>query len=545
MNDTRQPAYVPGPELRTLGVFAHPDDETLSGGPLLATMARRGHVTLVTTNRGERGEVIGADLAHLAGDHEALGDHRSAELTGAITALGIDEHYFADQLPGLRGSRPERYTDSGMQWPQGHTGVRAIPAEDIDDGAFSQADIAVSARLLAALIRTRRPHLVLTEEPDGGYGHPDHIAAHRVTMRAVELAAAEVLEPIVADDPLPGLEPWRVPVVAWVVRPAGRVRAALDWLAGYPRRAEVSEHTGGPLRVLSGEQMLPTIVRPDEQVDLDVPLSEEVLWALDAAMGSHRTQIQTAHVDPGLLADSGGHAAGWFGLSNDMLQPVLARGTAMVAPGWGSAEQLAALVGGAGEGPDGGAERAPDVSDGAGERAEPDGVGTGSGQRPDDVGAEGAGAHAAVQGDREADANAAVRAHAGADARANAGADADSDSGRDPRWYSALMMAMAGLMAVLVGSIGTVFHRWERPFGLLLALLVVLTGSVLARTLADRRGQVAYVGVVFVVVLAMTYLGNGDVIVANEPIGVLWLLGAPVAGLLGFLAPGRWFGDGR
>src|SRR5699024_5587257 len=151
---------------RTLGVFAHPDDETLSGGPLLATMARRGHVTVVTATRGERGEVIGPGLQHLAGDHQALGRHRVGEITGALDGLGVGEHYILDQLPGLRGHRPEQYTDSGMQWPQGQTGVRAIPADDVDEAAFSRADTEVSARVLAALIRTSRPDLVLTEEPD-------------------------------------------------------------------------------------------------------------------------------------------------------------------------------------------------------------------------------------------------------------------------------------------------------------------------------------------------------------------------------------------
>lgn len=471
---------------RTLGVFAHPDDETLSGGPLLATMARRGHVTVVTTNRGERGEVIGADLAHLAQDHQALGRYRTQEVGAATAALGVAEHHFLDELPGLTTHRPPRYTDSGMRWPEGQTGVRAIPAEDVDDHAFSRADTDISARVLAALIRTTRPDLVLTEEPDGGYGHPDHVQANRVTMRAVELAAAD-LEPLFPDDPTTGTQPWRVPVVAWVVQPQSRFRGGLDWLSRYGGRAGTSEHTGGPLTVPTGEQT-PTIVRPDNQVDLDIGLSASVLDALAPAMRAHRTQIQAVHVDQALVADSGGHAAGWFALSNDMLRPVPARATAMVAPGWGSAADLAGLAGGAGE----------------------DEVGH------DDAGAAGdAGAPGQRRGVRE----------------------------QDPRWYTGFMLSMTALLAILVGSIGTVFHRWEMPFGLLLSLLVVLTGSVLARALADRRGQLLYAGAIFVVILAMTYLGRADVIVTGEAIGVVWLLGAPALALLGLAAPKRWFRD--
>lgn len=481
------------PAPRTLGVFAHPDDETLSGGPLLATMARRGHVTVVTATRGERGEVIGSHLHHLTGDRAALGRYRAGEITGALDGLGVGEHHFLDQLPGLLAHRPEHYTDSGMQWPEGRTGVRAIPADDVDEAAFSRADTEASARVLAALIRTETPDLVVTEEPDGGYGHPDHIQAHRVTMRAVELAATAEIEALAADDPTIGTRPWRVPVVAWVVRPAGRVRGALAWLAAHAGRATVSEHTGGPLQVLAGEQVLPTIVRPDEQVDLDVPLPEAALTGLARAMTAHATQIQAVSVDAALVADSGGHAAGWFALSNDLLQPVPARVTAMIAPGWGDREQLRALVG-------------------AHTRAAHDD--------------EGSVAYDGARGSAEV-----------------SGADDEGGNEPDPRWYSAFMYTMTALLGVLVGSIGTVFHRWQVPFGLLLALLVVFTGSVLARALVDRRGQVTYTAVVFIVVVAMTYLGTADVIVTGEAVGVAWLLGAPVVAVLGALTPRGWFRD--
>lgn len=453
---------------RTLGVFAHPDDETLSGGAILATMATHGPVTLVTANRGEHGEVIGPELAHLEGDHDALGAHRAQEIAGAVRALGVSEHYFLDQLPGLKGLVPQRITDSGMQWPDGATGVRAEPADDIRDDAFSKVDTELTARLLAGLIRRTRPDLVLTEEPDGGYGHPDHVQANRVTMRAVQLAADDELASLGEDDPAVSLPPWRVPVVAWVVRPAERVRPALAWLTSHDGRAQVSEHTGGPLRVLDDHQELPTIVRPQSEIQVDIPLTGRVLEGLRTAMRSHRTQIQAVHVDPALVPASGGNAAGWFGLSNDLLQPVPARATAMLAPGWGTAADLQALLAG----------------------------------------------------------------------------EAPSSAGRDePTWYARVMLGLCVLMGVLVAMVGTVFHRWQVPFGLLIAVFTLFSAGVLTRTLADRRGQVSFAVAVCVVVMVMTYLGGSDVLVTGQPVGVAWLVAAPVAAFAAALIPKRWFRD--
>ncbi|NKY41079.1 PIG-L family deacetylase, partial [Cellulomonas septica] len=80
-----------------LAVHAHPDDETLSTGALLATWARAGlPVMVVTCTRGERGEVIGDALAHLEGDEPALAAHRDTELAAALSSLGVADHAFLD-----------------------------------------------------------------------------------------------------------------------------------------------------------------------------------------------------------------------------------------------------------------------------------------------------------------------------------------------------------------------------------------------------------------------------------------------------------------
>jgi len=95
-----------------LAVHAHPDDETLATGGLLATWARAGRpVTVVTCTRGELGEVIGGELAHLAGDGPALAAHRETELAGALGALGVADHVFLDTV-----APPARFVDSGMAW---------------------------------------------------------------------------------------------------------------------------------------------------------------------------------------------------------------------------------------------------------------------------------------------------------------------------------------------------------------------------------------------------------------------------------------------
>ncbi|MFJ8541427.1 N-acetyl-1-D-myo-inositol-2-amino-2-deoxy-alpha-D-glucopyranoside deacetylase [Streptomyces sp. NPDC093586] len=158
------------PARRLLLVHAHPDDESINNGATMARYAAEGaHVTLVTCTLGERGEVIPPGLAHLTG--AALGGHRRGELAEAMRALGVDD-------VRLLGG-PGRYADSGMM---------GLPDND-DPGCLWQADLDQAAALLVEVIREVRPQVLVTYDPDGGYGHPDHIQAHRIAMRAVELAA--------------------------------------------------------------------------------------------------------------------------------------------------------------------------------------------------------------------------------------------------------------------------------------------------------------------------------------------------------------------
>ncbi|WP_164737330.1 PIG-L family deacetylase [Georgenia sp. SYP-B2076] len=328
------------PEILTgglVGVFAHPDDEVLGAGGLLATAVRAGvGVTVVTATRGERGDVIPGDLAHLKGNGPALAHERQHELTRALTALGVHSHFFLDSLPGLAGRRPPRFTGSGMVWQRPGVGE---PEPDAGPSAFAGVPVELSARLLAGLLRRARPQVVVTEEPNGAYGHPDHVQTHRVTMRAVELAA-EASE-MADDDPLVGLEPYRVPVVAWVVESETRYRSALRWLQEVHRHRPVFGALGQALAPIPADGAMPSMVFPDDQVDLVIDISH-ALPAVAAALRAHRSQVQSVHLaDLTEPEERAQPALGWFALSNGLLLPLLGTACLHLVPGYDDVDRLA------------------------------------------------------------------------------------------------------------------------------------------------------------------------------------------------------------
>ncbi|GAA6524429.1 N-acetyl-1-D-myo-inositol-2-amino-2-deoxy-alpha-D-glucopyranoside deacetylase [Intrasporangium sp. DVR] len=160
---------------RLVLVHAHPDDETLTCGTTMAHHAARGdEVHVVTCTLGEEGEVIPEHLHDLEGHpDDLLAEHRRGELTAALRALGATGHLLGDDHGGL-GTR--RYRDSGM------AGSAAAARPD----AFVNADLTEAGAALAALLRELRPDVVITYDPEGGYGHPDHIQAHRLTRAALD-----------------------------------------------------------------------------------------------------------------------------------------------------------------------------------------------------------------------------------------------------------------------------------------------------------------------------------------------------------------------
>jgi N-acetyl-1-D-myo-inositol-2-amino-2-deoxy-alpha-D-glucopyranoside deacetylase len=264
-------------------VHAHPDDESINNGVTMAACAEQGMpVTLVTCTRGEEGEIIPARLASLAADRDdALGAHRAAELADAMAALGVTDHRF------LGGDREQgRWRDSGMM---------GAPQND-RPGAFWRADLDEAARALAAVIREVRPETLITYDPDGGYGHPDHIQAHRVATRGAELAAAP------GPDGRPG---HRVTRMLWnsVARSAAESALAGLRAAGpgrFPGIAELSDIPG---------------VVDDAEVALSVRATPAQAAAKIAAMRAHATQIE-------LPEPAAGAAGPAFVLSNALLQPL-------------------------------------------------------------------------------------------------------------------------------------------------------------------------------------------------------------------------------
>lgn len=160
-------------EKRLLLVHAHPDDESINNGATMAKYVALGAgVTLVTCTRGEEGEVLLPGLSHLASDKEdALGHHRIIELAAAMRELGVSDHRFL-------GGTTRSWRDSGMMGtPQN---------ENVD--SFWQADLDEAAMELVKVILEVKPQVMITYDEFGGYGHPDHIQAHRVAMRAAQLA---------------------------------------------------------------------------------------------------------------------------------------------------------------------------------------------------------------------------------------------------------------------------------------------------------------------------------------------------------------------
>ncbi|MFE0105618.1 N-acetyl-1-D-myo-inositol-2-amino-2-deoxy-alpha-D-glucopyranoside deacetylase [Streptomyces sp. NPDC059009] len=264
------------PARRLLLVHAHPDDESINNGATMAKYVAEGaRVTLVTCTLGEEGEVIPPELAHLAADREdALGAQRIGELSAAMKELGVADHRF------LGGTG--RYRDSGMMGAE----------QNHRDGSFWSADLDEAAASLVEVIREVRPQVLVTYDPDGGYGHPDHIQAHRVAMRAAELAAESAFRADLG-------EPHQIDKIYWNRAPRSVVEERFRWLVDealpqspFTRAAAVADVPG---------------VTGDERITAEID-GRAHARAKAAAMAAHATQVEVQ----GPL----------FVLSNGLAQPV-------------------------------------------------------------------------------------------------------------------------------------------------------------------------------------------------------------------------------
>jgi N-acetyl-1-D-myo-inositol-2-amino-2-deoxy-alpha-D-glucopyranoside deacetylase len=234
---------------RLLLVHAHPDDETINNGVTMAKYAASGaQVTLVTCTRGEEGEVLVTELANLASDKDdKLGEHREVELKDAMVQLGINDFRFL-------GAPNKKWRDSGMM------GTTQNERGDV----FWQADLDEASHELVKIILEIQPQVLITYDEFGGYGHPDHIKAHRVAMRAAELAAEQG---------------WQISKIYWNTMPRSVIQMGIEKM----------KEVGSDFFGAESADDLP-FAKPDELVTTVVNAPEYVPQKLEA-MKAHATQI--------------------------------------------------------------------------------------------------------------------------------------------------------------------------------------------------------------------------------------------------------------
>jgi N-acetyl-1-D-myo-inositol-2-amino-2-deoxy-alpha-D-glucopyranoside deacetylase len=238
--------------LTLLAVHAHPDDEAFSMGGTYAKAAVAGiHTVLVCATRGEAGEIHDPDLDPQEA-LERLAIIREGELRQACAILNIAELHFLD------------YRDSGM----------VDTPENADPRNFHNADPEEATERVTRLIRQCRPQVVVTYNERGGYGHPDHIAAHRTTLAAIAAAA----DP--ARFPQQELPAWHVAKLYYTAFP----RSAFRRLAEEMREHGIAPPFGG------AERDPADFTVPDEQVTTRVDVGNFVLQKREA-LRVHRTQL--------------------------------------------------------------------------------------------------------------------------------------------------------------------------------------------------------------------------------------------------------------
>ncbi|MFC5937903.1 N-acetyl-1-D-myo-inositol-2-amino-2-deoxy-alpha-D-glucopyranoside deacetylase [Corynebacterium choanae] len=279
-----------------IAVHAHPDDEAIWTGGLLAQLARRGaDVTVVTCTLGEQGEVISDPLQGLVADHaDQLGGYRHTELQQSLAALQVRGCY----LGGIG-----TYRDSGMVGDAANSHPRAF----IHSGEQAVED-------LVAIIDRLRPSLLVTYGPDGGYGHPDHIRAHEITHAAVAQLLASSAH--TGDDSL------------HTYAQSIRILWAVTW--------QPALETGS--RAIAAAPDGWRIPQPEEiacvaDADIAIALDEADCAAKIAAMKAHATQLWIADGTTAVTRPAPAYATvtdfstvcGVFALSNLITQPLLRR----------------------------------------------------------------------------------------------------------------------------------------------------------------------------------------------------------------------------
>ncbi|HEX5239417.1 MAG TPA: PIG-L family deacetylase [Candidatus Limnocylindrales bacterium] len=257
---------------------AHPDDETIGTGGLMAKAIRDGHrVVLVTGTRGEMGEIVVKDM-DTPDNHRRLGEIRAGELERAMGHLGVTEW---ENLG---------YRDSDMMGRVGN----------LDPRNFWNADLDEAARREVWLMRRYRPDVVTTYNDYGGYGHPDHIRTHDVAIRAFDRAgdAAWYPEqlapehggtgPSEADG---GLAPWQPKKLYEQAIPASVRHAMAERMEQVGESSPWSEpKDASPEELDQWRAQMARMLVPDETITTWIDVSDVVdqKWA---AIQEHVTQM--------------------------------------------------------------------------------------------------------------------------------------------------------------------------------------------------------------------------------------------------------------
>lgn len=212
---------------RVMFVHAHPDDETIATGGTLAALAEAGcEPLLVTLTRGEQGEIVAGPLEALVAAH-GLAVARQNELRTALGMLGVERHAFLGAPPArAEGLPPTIYEDSGMAW--GGDG-RATAGVDATADALTRVPAVEALNDLFVAANEAGAGAIVSYDGGGGYGHPDHVLAHRLS-RAVAHGLEIPFWEIVSEDETvelaPGQEPTEVhDVTPWLDRKVAALRS--------------------------------------------------------------------------------------------------------------------------------------------------------------------------------------------------------------------------------------------------------------------------------------------------------------------------------
>ena len=268
-------AHVP----TLMTVHAHPDDETIgTGGTMARAVAEGRRVVLVTCTRGEQGEIVVKDM-DTPENHRRLGEIRAAELERAMARLGVTEW---ENLG---------YRDSDMMGRVGNLDARNFWTADLDE----------AARRLVWLMRQYQPDVVTTYNDFGGYGHPDHIRTHDVTVRAFPRAGDPAWYP---EQLAPehggtgpsvdegGLAPWAPSKLYEQAVPASVRTARRDKVMALGEDdpwAPPKDAT--PEQLAEHEAFMSRLLVPDESITAWVELGEDALTRKWEALHEHVTQI--------------------------------------------------------------------------------------------------------------------------------------------------------------------------------------------------------------------------------------------------------------